>query len=350
MELHDQLDVNPLDSIELDGTFHPRCSIITRVNDDTTVGARSFRRAIPDLDRSWRASPYVILEEIGRGGMGIVYKARQVELDRIVALKMIRSSCIDQEQRTRFLKEAAIAARLQHANIVQIHEVGEHDDGPYLSMEYVDGGSLEQTLSGQPLSSRDAAALVETLAEAVHFAHEHGIVHRDLKPANVLLTKTGTPKITDFGLAKCLTGDDQNNTCSGAILGTPVYMAPEQARGRTRDVQPAADVYALGAILYELSTGRAPFKATSLLETLEQVRSKEPVPPTRLCPKISRSLETICLVCLQKEPASRYASAKALADDLRQRHPARRAHSSSSGRFPGTSHRVVGAPTRRRWS
>jgi serine/threonine protein kinase len=204
-------------------------------------------------------------------------------------------------------------ARLRHANVVQIHEVGEHDGCPFLALEYLDGGSLADKLQGTPLPAREAARLVETLAQAVHAAHEKGVVHRDLKPANVLLTADGTPKVTDFGLAKRLDGVSLH-TQSGAVLGTPAYMAPEQAEGKT--VGPAADVHALGAILYELLTGRPPFVAENALDTLLRVRLEEPVPPSVLQPKTPRDLATICLKCLRKVPVQRYASALDLADDL----------------------------------
>jgi serine/threonine protein kinase/Tfp pilus assembly protein PilF len=280
---------------------------------------------------------YEVLRELGHGGMGVVYQAWHNSLSRMVALKMIRSgSHAGAEELARFRTEAEAVARLQHPNIVQIYEVGEHDGRPFLALEYVDGGSLDRRLNGTPQTPPDAARLVETLAHTVHHAHERGIVHRDLKPANVLLASGGrqppvddegtgglrpppgdlAPKITDFGLAKVLIGGSAEQTQTGAILGTPSYMAPEQARGRGRAIGPATDVYALGAILYELLTGRPPFKATSVMETLHQVASDEPVPPRALQPKLPRDLETICLKCLEKDPRKRYASAKELADDL----------------------------------
>jgi WD40 repeat protein len=272
-----------------------------------------------------RFGNYELLEEVGRGGMGVVYRARQVSLNRIVALKMILSGDFSgPEERARFRTEAESAARLQNPNVVQIYEVGEHDGRPFLSLEFVDGGNLDKKLTGTPWSPPDAARLVETLARAMQAAHERGVVHRDLKPANVLLTAEGTPKVTDFGLARRLIDDhtpgpgDGRRTRSGAILGTPAYMAPEQATGATLAAGPAADVYALGAILYELLTGRPPFRAVHVLETLEQIRSREPAPPTRLQPAIPRDLETVCLKCLEKDPGKRYESALALADDLRR--------------------------------
>jgi WD40 repeat protein/tRNA A-37 threonylcarbamoyl transferase component Bud32 len=258
---------------------------------------------------------YEILGVLGRGGMGVVYKARQQGLDRVVALKMIPHAAHagDVEHR-RFQAEAEAIARLQHPHIVQVFEVGAHEGCPYLALEFCSGGSLSEKLDGTPWRAERSAQLMRILADAMHAAHHAQIVHRDLKPGNVLLTADGRPKITDFGLAKKL--DEQSRTQTGAILGTPSYMAPEQAAGKGREVGPAADVYALGAILYELLTGRPPFRAATTLDTVLQMMSEEPVPPSRLEPKVPRDLETICLKCLQKEPARRYASAQALADDL----------------------------------
>jgi WD40 repeat protein len=263
---------------------------------------------------------YVILAELGRGGMGVVYKAKQVGLNRLVALKMILSGEHSGSAAVRrFRAEAEAVAQLQHPNIVQVHEIGDHNGQPFFSLEFVAGGSLAQMLDGTPLPPQDAARLVETLARAMDCAHQRHIVHRDLKPANVLLTEDGIPKIADFGLAKQLQGPS-TNTQTGAIVGTPSYMAPEQATGSGKDVGPEADVYALGAILYELLTGRPPFKAAAPLETLFQVAVDDPVPPTRLQPKTPRDLETICLRCLQKQPHKRYRTAVALAEDLRRFH------------------------------
>jgi serine/threonine protein kinase/WD40 repeat protein len=263
---------------------------------------------------------YEIVKELGRGGMGLVYWAWQTRLNRTVALKMIRAGAYagTQEVVARFRTEAEAVARLHHPNIVQIYDVGRHDEHPYMALEYVDGGSLAQQLAGTPLPARRAAQLAETLARAVHYAHQQSIVHRDLTPANVLLTAAGVPKITDFGLAKILVGAAGVQTQSGAILGTPSYMAPEQAGGERKVIGPAADVYALGALLYEMLTGRPPFRAKTPLETLLQVRTEEPVPPSRLQPRLPRDLVTICLKCLQKEPRQRYGSAEALAEDLRR--------------------------------
>jgi WD40 repeat protein/serine/threonine protein kinase len=260
---------------------------------------------------------YEIVRELGRGGMGVVYEARQVGLNRTVALKMIlaggHASAADID---RFRTEREAVARLLHPNIVQVYETGAHAGLPYFSLEFCPGGSLDRKLNGTPWEPMPAAKLIETLARAIQHAHEHGIVHRDLKPGNVLLAADGTPKVTDFGLAKRL-DSAAGLTRSGAILGTPSYMAPEQA-GTGEAVGPRADVYALGAILYQLLTGRPPFKATTDLDTILQVVEQEPVPPTRLNSKTPRDLETIVLKCLAKEPAERYPSATGLAEDLRR--------------------------------
>jgi tetratricopeptide (TPR) repeat protein len=241
-----------------------------------------------------------------------------VRADRIVALKMLfDTDPLDPVQLARFRAEAEAVARLRHPNIIQVYEVGEHNGRPFFSMEYAEGGSLAQRLAGAPPSAREAAALLEVLARAVHAAHEAGIVHRDLKPANVLLTADGTPKVADFGLAKRLDVDG-GHTRSEQLLGTPGYMAPEQALCQHRRVGPAADVYALGAILYEVLTGRPPFRADTPFDTALLVVTEEPVPPRRLQPKLPVDLETVCLKCLRKEPGGRYASALDLAEDLRR--------------------------------
>jgi serine/threonine-protein kinase len=261
--------------------------------------------------------PYQLLECLGEGGMGVVYKARDEAVKRLVALKRVRAGAYaTSEERERFRREAEAVARLRHPNVVQIHHFGEHQGQPYFAMELLEGGSLAGKLAGRPMPEREAAQLVQTLARAMHYAHAHGIVHRDLKPGNVLFAEDGTPKITDFGLVKLL-DSERGQTVSEAILGTPAYMAPEQARGASRDIGPAADVYALGAILYEALTGRPPFGGVTKLETLEQVRSREPDPLSRHRPGLSRTLEAICLQCLAKEPTRRYPSAEVLADDLR---------------------------------
>jgi tetratricopeptide (TPR) repeat protein len=259
---------------------------------------------------------YEILSKLGEGGMGVVYRARHRPLNRLVALKMIRPESQDvPEQLARFLIEAEAVARLDHPNVVQIYDYGEVAGVPFFSLELLEGGSLRDRLAGTPQPGRSAAALLVTLARAMDVAHRAHIVHRDLKPANVLFDRAGNPKITDFGLAKRLEQED-GHTHSGQVMGTPSYMAPEQARGEPRRIGPLVDVYALGAILYEMLTGRPPFKGTTVWETLRQVVEEEPVPPSRLQPRVSRDLETICLKCLAKEPHRRYAGATALADDL----------------------------------
>jgi tetratricopeptide (TPR) repeat protein len=321
--------------------------------DDRTVPPAGSNTAPEDPTPAWRpnssdSSPpgtdrvrlpgYEILGELGRGGMGVVYKARQVKLDRLVALKMILSAGhAGESELLRFRREAEAIARLRHPNIVQVYEVGEHEGLPFFSLEFCDGGSLDKKLAGNPLPPQEAAQLVETLARAMQAAHQANVIHRDLKPANVLLVSdesvsgewsdpatrrptthhspltTHQPKITDFGLARKL--DEAGQTQTGAIMGTPSYMAPEQAEGR-KDVGPLADVYALGAILYELLTGRPPFRAAAPLETLLQVIADDPVPPVQLQPRTPRDLDTICLKCLRKSPAQRYGSAAELAADL----------------------------------
>ncbi len=255
---------------------------------------------------------------LGRGGMGVVYRARERALNRTVAIKMVLAGDLaTPEQRARFRAEAEAAARLQHPHIVQIHSVGEHGGRAFLVLEFVAGESLAAALGGVPRPAREAAGLVGVLARALHHAHGRGIIHRDLKPSNILLAADGTPKITDFGLAKFLDGAAEQ-TDSGAVLGTPSYMAPEQAGGGSRRIGPATDVYALGAILYEALTGRPPFRAGTSLDTIQQVLTAEVVPPGRLIPRLPRDLETIALKCLEKEPSRRYPSAAALADDLRR--------------------------------
>ncbi len=266
-----------------------------------------------------KVAGYQILGELGRGGMGVVYKARQRGLHRLVALKMILAGAHAGElQLARFGIEAEAVARLQHPNIVQIHEVGQQEGLPYFSLEFVDGGPLDKKIAGKPQPHREAAQLIETLARAMHFAHKQGIIHRDLKPANILMTKDGVPKITDFGLAKRLEESESSQTKSGTIMGTPNYMAPEQARGEVRMVGPLSDLYSLGAMLYELLTGRPPFQGANVMDTVLQVTRNEPVPPARLQPSTPRDLETICLKCLQKIPSKRYADCFELAEDLRR--------------------------------
>ncbi len=266
---------------------------------------------------------YEILDEIGRGGTGRVYRARDLRLGRIVALKTLLSVDVDDEQLDRFRYEAESAAKLQHPNIVQVFEVCQQGEVSYLAMEYVEAGTLEALIAEEPIRPLEAAEMVRRLALAMHYAHGQGVVHRDLKPANILMGidedgELRQPKVADFGLAKQSWASEANRTRTGAILGTPGYMAPEQANGDAELIGPTTDVYALGAILYQLLTHRPPFHAGTLLETLDQVRSAEPVAPLRLNPQMSRDLDTICLKCLQKDPASRYQTAEDLAADLQR--------------------------------
>jgi tetratricopeptide (TPR) repeat protein/tRNA A-37 threonylcarbamoyl transferase component Bud32 len=270
---------------------------------------------------------YEILGELGHGGMGVVYRARQRRLNRVVALKMIgEGKHARPDHRARFLIEAEAVARLRHPHVVQIHDFGEADGHPFVTLEWLEGGSLADRLRGTTWPGRAAAELVAVLAGAIHAAHQAGIIHRDLKPSNVLFDAGGVPKIADFGLAKLESADAPGDspsrvdgpTRSGQVMGTPGYMAPEQARGHGHDVGPPADIYALGAILYETLTGRPPFKGPGTMETLHQVIYDDVVPPSRLQPRVPRDLETICLKCLRKEPAKRYASAVELAEDLRR--------------------------------
>ncbi len=262
-----------------------------------------------------RFGDFVLVGELGRGGMGVVYKAFEPELGRHVAVKMILSGAVsDPVDPQRFHTEASAAARLQHSHIVKVHRVGVSDDRHYYSMDFIDGQSLAQRLGNGPLPGRDAARFMVTIAKAIHHANEQGILHRDIKPGNILIDRSDEPHVTDFGLAKHLTGD-RGQTRTGAVMGTPSYMAPEQARGE-KDLTPATDVYGLGALLYELVTGRPPFRGETALDTLKQVLEHEPVPPRLLNPRIDRDLETICMKCLAKSPRDRYASAAAVADDL----------------------------------
>jgi WD40 repeat protein len=261
---------------------------------------------------------YEIVREIARGGMGVVFQARQISLNRPVALKMILAGQLANDTDVkRFHAEAEAAGNLDHPGIVPIFEVGQHEGQHYFSMGFVDGQGLSQRLADGPLPSRQAAGLLLKVAEAIEYAHQLGVVHRDLKPGNILLDRSGNPRVTDFGLAKKVQGDS-GLTASGQIMGTPSYMAPEQAGGKTSDVGPAADVYALGSTLYCVVTGRPPFQAANAMDTVIQVVSDDPVPPRRLNPTVDRDLETICLKCLEKDPGKRYASAAAFGDDLRR--------------------------------
>ena len=265
--------------------------------------------SLPDGTRVRYFGDYELIEELGRGGMGVVYKARQISLNRPVALKMIKSAALasDDELR-RFQNEAEAVAALDHPHIVPILEVGEHDGQRYFSMKLIGGTSLDKKLADYAADPKAAARLVTTAAEAVHHAHQRGILHRDLKPANILLDERGEPHVTDFGLAKRVEGDSEL-THTGAILGTPAYMAPEQASGRRGAVTTASDVYGLGAVLYALLTGRAPFRGRlGRRRRSSRSASGRPTPPSKINPRAPRDLEVICLKCLEKDPARRYAS------------------------------------------
>src|SRR6516165_7615103 len=265
-----------------------------------------------ELPRVRYFGDYELLEVIARGGMGVVYKARQVSLNRLVALKMIlKGELATPRDVARFRAEAEAAANLDHPHIVPIYEIGEHDGQQYFAMRYIEGAPLTRHPRAD---ARTEAGLIATVARAVHYAHQHGILHRDVKPSNILVDSAGTPFVTDFGLAKRVDAD-RSLTESGALVGTPRYMAPEQAAGR-RDLTVAVDVYSLGVVLYERLTGRTPFLGETVLEVLRQAREAEPPRPSSVHPGLDRDLETICLKCLEKDPAKRYASAEAFQGDL----------------------------------
>ena len=302
-------------------TWAKRSTIGGQLKESSTVtsplgGPGTARDEPVDSPAAFELPGYTILGEVGSGGMGLVYQAQQDRLGRKVALKTIRSGALaSTEEINRFLSEANTAAQLDHSNIVPIHEIGERDGLHYFSMGFVDGRTLQEVLADGVFSPVDAASLVRTLAEAVAYAHDQGIIHRDLKPGNVMLDPGGKPKITDFGLAKQIETDSAM-TATGQVLGTPSYMPPEQATGETSRVGPHSDVYSLGAILYALLTGRPPFQAANMMETLKQVVERDPVSPRQLNPEVDRDLETICLKCLEKESEKRYASSHDLAEDL----------------------------------
>ena len=312
-------NVPPIDTLHaggqsFDGTTpqDPNSTLSKLPGGDTGIDVGSHRRLLPQLEG------YELLSELGRGGMGVVYLARQKTIERLVAVKMILSGAHASETaRERFRLETSLIGRLSSPGIVQIHDFGESNGHLYFSLEYCPGGSLAATLKRGPLAPAAAAGLVASVARGIESAHQAGVVHRDIKPGNILLAADGTPKITDFGLAK-LREDDQGQTRTGDVMGTPTYMAPEQALGNSKLAGPAADVYALGAVLYETLVGKPPFRGDSTLQTLDLVRSKPPQRLRRLVPSIPRDLETICLKCLEKEPGrrERYRSRLALAEDL----------------------------------
>jgi serine/threonine-protein kinase len=295
------------------------------VAEQLAVSAASGALTLPALDAGLQPraelpckfGDYELLEELGRGGMGVVYKARQASLGRLVALKMVlRGVWASAADMARFRAEAEAAARLNHPHVVPVYEVGEHDGHPYFSMKYVTGSTLSARLAEGPMPARETAELLIPVCDAIEYAHHSGLLHRDLKPSNILLDEEGRPHVSDFGLAKRVEAGE-SWTRTGAIIGTPSYMAPEQAAGNRGQLGPPSDVYSLGAVLYQMLTGRPPFQAATAVDTVLLVLEQEPLPPRLLNPRADRDLEMIALRCLQKPPALRYQSAKALADDLR---------------------------------
>lgn len=307
---HPQL-ASALDCLEALEKLSPKPSDMSINSSSSSKQGREVERELPG-----EFGGYQFLSEIGRGGMGVVYKARQKDLDRIVAVKMILSNHLaSDEQVRRFQAEAKAAAKLRHSHIVPIHEVGQCNGQDFFTMEYIEGKSLAQQLKCRKVDIQTAVRIVSAIARAADYLHRQGIVHRDLKPSNILLDVQGEPFLTDFGLAKIF-ASDVKMTSTGVIAGTPAYMAPEQAAGRSSEVGPSADIYSLGAILYELLTGQPPFMEENPIDTLLNVLSVDPLLPRRLNSKIPRELELVCITCLRKLPEERYASAAELADDL----------------------------------
>src|SRR6266511_2519715 len=308
-----QASAGDSDDLSHASQIEPSSSVPATASGSSDCASTSTATALP-LPRAF--GDYELLEETARGGMGIGYRARQVSLGRIVAVKMLLFGPLSRPAFvTRFRAEASAAASLQHPNIVAIHEVGVHQGQHYFAMDYVQGSSLAKVLSNGPLPARGAASYLKTIAEAIHYAHERGILHRDLKPSNVLIDADDQPRVTDFGLARRLEGDSEL-TVTSQVLGSPNYMPPEQAVGRRGKVSRRSDVYSIGATLYHVLTGRPPFVGEALTDTLDRVLNTEPVSPRLLNPSLPRDLETICLKCLEKEPDKRYATAQELASDL----------------------------------
>src|SRR5882672_2364267 len=308
-----QASAGDVDVLSHASQIEPSSTVAATASGSSDYASASTATGLP-LPRAF--GDYELLEEVARGGMGIVYRARHLSLDRIVAVKMLLFGPLSSPEFVkRFRAEASASASLLHPNIVAVHEVGVHQGQQYFAMDYVEGQSLAKLLASGPLPARRAAGYLKTIAEAIHYAHERGILHRDLKPSNVLIDARDQPRVTDFGLARRLEGDSEL-TVTGQVLGSPNYMPPEQATAKRGKVSRRSDVYSLGAMLYHLLTGRPPFVGEVLTDTLEQVLNSEPVSPRLLNPSVPRDLETICLKCLEKEPDKRYAAAQMLADEL----------------------------------